>query len=308
MKAEHVILLGKLSGSPRPKIAKWADAIRKLFEKGENMLTESSARKTLLPEAKENLIANAQLANRFGLVFLTHHPLTHFKREKYLPELLANLPSQYQRESAGAASHYAETHYFSPEEATRHRLYCHHGMLVKGPGMLPLSTEGAKQMVCMTLTGELYSHPKEAGFQHTSFNRGGYLLFAGFWIVEGGHVREIYADSGHYEPSAVALQNFVLILNALDLDLSLTKCYYADRHMVTDPTPEFYYTKTINEVAVSDLLNDVKIKSDILDSVVTPQRLELLNQMPRYASIIFASTQKNMTPPTTLEEVCSPPI
>lgn len=160
------------------------------------------------------------------LPLVTHHPIDTFQRVNYFQELLAHTPEQL-RGKAELTSTYRSTIYFKPPEATTYRviinsdkriclyqqLLCQQATQNPKIPVLFSTTPEKKYMLVLTVDGELFSAPKENNLQHSSFNRGGYLLFAGYWEVTNGRITKIIAESGHYEPPLTSLQNLARILH-----------------------------------------------------------------------------------------------
>jgi hypothetical protein len=252
-------------------------SIKAVLDKILSKIKQRQTRQSLLSMLNQK----AKIANQFGLPFLTYHDQAPFKREKYFPELLANLPTCYTSGpyAISPASSYVDTTYLTSKDAEAYRVQVKNGLVSSGNSTV-ITTDGAA-IVCMTLQGKLYSAKKVEGLQHTSFNRGGYLLFAGYWQVDAGKIRHINAESGHYETSPVALQNFVHLLMQADCDLAETRFCFADRRLLATPSPGRFFDKTEMYFDLDLLLSGVAIapKRDA-DSLVTPVRLKLVRNSP----------------------------
>lgn len=233
--------------------------------------------------AFKNLNDKAKTINRFGLPFLTYHPNIIYKRKKYFPELQAHLPNKNSYHHGFVdSSYYVKTKYLNPKEAENYRVIIKEGLIHSTRNSFsPLTTDIIEIMVCVTMNGEIYSSAKENYLQHTSFNKGGYLLFAGYWHVEEGIVKKIIAESGHYEPSPIALQNFAYLLQRAGCRLNETVFLYADRRLVENPTDTLNFSKTDYCFLLDDLLSEKPIQPNEEDphiSFVTHKKLSLLSQ------------------------------
>jgi hypothetical protein len=250
----------------------------------------------------ENIKDNAALVNRFGLYLLTHHPATKFKREKYFAELLAKLPAYYQKnkevyDDEEVDVDYTLTRYLSKSESNELRIFFKDGLLVVGPDSRPFSTEVENELVCMSIKGELYSYPKKNGIQHSSFNQGGYLLFAGNWHVRSGIIQKINADSGHYEPSIVALQNFVHLLNSVGCSLEAARFFFSLRTMTENPTAFNYYSKQLCETYLDQLLSKHPVVMSEVDHLVTPAKLKTIASLPYWNNKLIQLVKQSLTLP-----------
>lgn len=282
---------------------------KKLLKKNNMHISISDDGKIALTEWSEvlkNIIFNAQITNRFALYLLTHHPATHFKREKYFPELLSKLPEKYTkltRPGEADDKEYTTTRYLTKHESKEYRVFIQQdGMLVTPKNHQAFSTETENDIVCVTLKGEIFSATKKNKIQHTSFNRGGYLLFSGNWSVKEGKISKINADSGHYEPSAPALKNFMYLLSALRCDLKNTKFLYSLRTMIENPTSLNYYKKTPRELSNESLLNHSTDSVLENDQLVTPRKIFLLTEASFWGEIVVNSARESNKLPKELSQ------
>lgn len=241
----------------------------------------------------KRLTSQVALVNRFGLPFLTYHPNIIYKRMKYLPELVAHLPKKdiYQSSLRDlSSSSYTETNYLNATQAENYRLYIKDGLIFSRQNDEEHLFSCAKDevMVCQSLNGNIYSALKINKLQHTSFNAGGYLLFAGYWHVQQGIIKSIHAESGHYEPSLVALQNFVYLLFTARCDLSTTKFVHIDRKLHDNPTEKLNFVKTEKNYDLNALLTPdiIKPEPSTAISFVNPKSLHLLSQGSIFAQTI----------------------
>jgi hypothetical protein len=258
----------------------------------------------------KTLALQAALVNRFGLHFLTYHPDIIYKRMKYLPELVSHLPQQeiYLRSLNGlSSSTYTRTNYLNASQAENYRVYIKNGLIVSrcNEEDVPYSCANGDVMVCQSLNGNIYSAQKINQLQHSSFNAGGYLLFAGYWHVHEGVIQSIHAESGHYEPSLVALQNFVYLLSLASCDLSMTKFFHTVRKLHEHPTEILNFVKTEHAYDLNTLLTPQVIEPKPSDAVlfVTPKVLHCLSKV----SIFSQKIVRNFTS-SSLITPCRGPV
>ncbi|KAL6595584.1 hypothetical protein ACP70R_047924 [Stipagrostis hirtigluma subsp. patula] len=133
--------------------------------------------------------------------------------------------------------------YLGPQERENYEYIIKDGKIIHKLSGEPLDTsqdpKGTKWIFVMSTLKRLYAGKKEKGvFQHSSFLAGGATIAAGRFTAENGHIKSIWAYSGHYKPSAENLSNFLNFLEDNGVDLkevevrSSTKEDYYD-----DPMP-----------------------------------------------------------------------
>jgi len=185
-----------------------------------------------------HIVRRAAIINAYCIRLLTFNPVDRFCRINYFSELLANSPTFIRERNRGefvATSPYIHTGYLSDTEAQKYRLFVgQDGKIYTNSNGTPClfsttSDQSIRTMFVLTANGELFSAEKNGNKQHSSFNRGGYLLFAGYWEVENGKVKNVIAESGHYEPPITSLQNVVRIFNFARVNLGETELLYVYR-------------------------------------------------------------------------------
>jgi hypothetical protein len=116
-------------------------------------------------------------------------------------------------------SPYCGTIYFDKNQRETFRVFLTEGgfmcYLVNENGILslqPVTAVGDNIILVMSPQGWLFTAPKGAGKQHTSFVAGGPVLFAGYWKINNGRITYIKDESGHYSIPITGLQNLAQYL------------------------------------------------------------------------------------------------
>lgn len=249
----------------------------------------------------------AKIFNHYCLPILTVHPHSAFKRNNYLPELIKHMPPQYHYLSEGLSTVYINTVYLKFYEADNYRLYLNNGFVVSNkmvnniPIITPFTSIGELEMVVLTHDGKLYSAPKDFNnhLQHTSFNQGGYVLFAGYWKVKEGLIELIHAESGHYEPSIISLQNFVRFLTFAQCNLLETEFIFVNRHLeISADTKEARVNREYIICTKSQLLGPK------INIIQFPNPLSLANKLTRINQSFFFERQYNIHLSMSLNDFC----
>ncbi|OGT07503.1 MAG: hypothetical protein A2X78_00460 [Gammaproteobacteria bacterium GWE2_37_16] len=171
------------------------------------------------------------------------------------------------------------------QEAEQCRLFVRDGKFVNSSGQ-PFSTiNGMKNMVILTKDGKLFSAPKAPNIQHSSFTRGGYLLFAGYFEVKNNNCIKIIAESGHYETPIKSLENFIAFLRRAEVNLSSTEILFAERNTQIRDNKEVV------------IINHLPLNTKNLQegNLVTPRRIESIQDSS------FKSLLSNSVIPTPPE-------
>ncbi|HEX4932729.1 MAG TPA: hypothetical protein VFV33_06075 [Gemmatimonadaceae bacterium] len=86
-----------------------------------------------------------------------------------------------------------------------------------------------------------YSHVCKIGvFHHSSFNSGGAVMGAGEWLVEGGKLRLVSANSGHYRPNmSIFVRALRYMTEAFQVDTQVALYDKQDDGWVHLPVREF---------------------------------------------------------------------
>jgi hypothetical protein len=145
-----------------------------------------------------------------------------------------NIGEKYRGEETGSTANGHVIRYFTPAERDAAELHACGGKLCDRNGKL-LDPEvashperGGTLMYVMAPDGTLYGtfDAKLHVVHHSSLLAGQPVACAGDMVVVQGEVLEVDNASGHYKPSAEALDNVVQRLRAMGVDLGATKFKY----------------------------------------------------------------------------------
>lgn len=243
----------------------------------------------------KDLGKKARIFNSYCLPILTVYPGNAFKRQHYLPEMVINMPEKYHSLISKMNSPYMKTLYLKKEEAEEYRLFVNNGLIVsldtQSGKIVPYSTGASASMVVLTEDGKLFSAKKkeDVRLQHTSFNRAGYMLFAGYWKTEEGKIKTIVAQSGHYEPSVASLQNFVRFLTYSECKLIESEFIFANRRFVPSLITGDFVLDSQYENYNYEQLAGVKIETiKLFNTLITPRNLNLIDKQ------FFEERQSNL--------------
>lgn len=224
-------------------------------------------------------IDRVRFLNKYTLYLLTYFKDNPYKRDHYFRELVANLPKWYHRfhkQDMCIEDSICYLKTFETEEfelsINGHRLY--HRMTDLLCSFFDLNT-----IVVLTDKFRLFSAEKNGlrKIQHTSFNRGGYVIFAGYWEVVDGVIKRICAQSGHYEPSIVSFQNFVRYLYMMNVDLTQSCFVYVHRKLIYQESGAASLEQNHYDLPLEQLLSDNPIEQvSIPGALVTPKKLEII--------------------------------
>ncbi|KAJ6702675.1 IQ DOMAIN-CONTAINING PROTEIN IQM3 [Salix koriyanagi] len=115
--------------------------------------------------------------------------------------------------------------YLSPMERKTYEVVVKEGkLLYKESGELLHTTKDAKWIFVLSTSKSLYVGKKMKGkFQHSSFLAGGVATAAGRLVVDGGVLKAVWPQSGHYRPTEESFKDFLSFLRENNVDLTDVK-------------------------------------------------------------------------------------